>query len=848
MRFLFISFFLIIGTHLINAQSIDVEHQVITVKPDWENESLSGATQLTIILLETTDEISLEGRFLTIRSVKTDRILKFDYNAKSNKDNLKIHLGRVYEKGEELILNIEYKTNWVNETDPNNIWGSLGQGIRFFKPSSTEPERQRQIWSVGEPEGNALWFPSHHESTDYRTTDLFFTVEKPLKVISNGKLNTIINKENGTHTFHWKAETAYAPHLTSFVVGRFLPVTQSYDGIDITSYCYPHEADATAATVERLPDMMAFFSNVTGVKYPYDSYSQVFVQEFAGWQANMMSSTITENMVDDWVTHKDFRWLWDIVESEALASQWFGVHIVPSGWKDVWLTKAFAKHLAGLYNEYKNGRPEYLSYQINPQLSTYFKDWNTGIIQPIVNDNYENVTSFVRSNHPNMHGASILHMLRSELGDNIWMKVLKSFTQKYSGKSVTTKDFQKVVNEQSNRNMDWFFDQWIYGVGHPVLKLGKTWESKTNQLRLVVTQVQRLDSLNGEFKTSRYFCGKMKIETDQKVEEIFLVPKAVNTIAFHLDSAPRFVNLDFENSWVKEVQQEQSIEELIALITSSKDVLAKISAINRLSTISKKKSTTATERNKINTSLRNLIESKQTYWRIKMIALWQLQALMIEDGELMLDEATEKILLNVILEEESWVKSSAIWFLGMTKDGKYADMYIDLLEDWSDRVTNAAAIALGKTKSPKAYDVLMNLQHKPSWKNQSLISVLNGLQWLEDPRGVDLAFTSLSNNKAKHWTLATPVWDHRLAASLTLKALGAKEKGFEAIQPQLQRALDEGELNDVIYNLQQLVSLSDPRAKECFETLKQNYAGNTAVLTVIRNFERQFLASLGSEN
>ncbi len=826
------------------SQTIDVKHQIISVEPNWEEESLIGFTTLQMEFLGLTEKIELDGRNLSIERIEAEQDTELDYNFDLTRKKIVIQLDKKYKKGDILDLTIYYQTNWVNETDPNNIWGSLGEGVRYFVPSTTEPDRQKQIWTVGEPSGNALWFPGNFVNTDFRTTDLYVTVEKPLVVLSNGSLISTEYKENGTRTFHWQTSIPYSSHLTSFVAGRFLPVTQTYEDIDLVSYCYPHEADAAAATIERLPDMMRFYSDITGVKYPYERYSQVFVQEFAGWQGNMMTSTITENMVDDWVTHKDFRWLWDIVESEALASQWFGVSIVPSSWEDAWLTKAFSRHLSGLYNESKNSKEEYLSYQYNPQLTTYLNDWNAGNIQPIVNSSYQDVTSFVRSNHVYQHGATVLHMLRKELGDEVWYDVLKRFASTSAGKTVSTNDFIKVVNDVSGRDMEWFFNQWVHGVGHPFFEVSKDWDERKEELNLTVRQIQQLDTLKSDFPTTKYFKGKIVVELDDQLSEIFIEARRENKYILKAKSNPRFVNFDFESSWVNEVRFEKSVEEWKEQFLHSKDILARISALRELGKAAGQETTSKEQQEDIYSAMRSVILSSSSYWRLKMSTLWQLQGLLLLDGELSLDTPTENMLLETIEKEESWVKSSAVWFLGMTKDPKYADLYIDLFDDWSDRVTNAAAIALGKTKSPLAFDALLELQHKPSWKNQSLISALNGLQWLEDQRGVELALRSLKNNEAKHWTLSTPIWDHRLSASNTLFALGEVSKGYDFIFQQLKSAVKEEDLNDVIYNAMQIVNLGDPRGEEAFKFLKNSYEGNKRNLDIISNLENQFQSKL----
>lgn len=840
MKKLIYSFSLLIVVSLCQAQSksqSDIKHLELDLRFDWAKKQAYGTS--TITLLSTTREIFLDGKALVINSVKDDQgnSLKFKYDANVEDDGLKIVLNRKPNLKEVITLIIDYRTNWVNDSDPNNIWGSFGKGIRFFEPTTTEPNRQRQIWSVGEPESNRYWFPNKDSPDDLRTTTFIATIEKPLKVISNGELRETKDNGDGTQTFTWETTTPYANHLTSFVAGRYLDVTQQFEDVEIHNYCYPHEADATAASVARLPDMMNFYSEVTGVKYPYISYSQVFVQDFGGWMGNMMISTITENMVDDWVTHKDFRYLWDITQSEALATQWFGNLVAVDDWSHAWLSKSFARHLSGLYNEYKNGREEFLTYQLLPDQTAYLSDWNSGIRQLIVNTNYDDVQTFVNSNHPYLHGSSMLNMLRFEVGEDKWQSILKSYVEDNSFKTVTTHDFQKVVNKIAVENMDWFFDQWIYNVGHPVFEVTKSYDQSTKKLILVVRQTQEVDESN----EIQFFRGNMGIEIDKQIMRVSLQPKEENVFTFDLAIEPQLVNFDFESTWLKEVTFQRSMKELLYQFENSKDVLARIDAMNQLSTIASKEETLDTTKSTIYGAYRKTILN-HTYWRLRMLTLWQLQGLLVASNpDPVFDQVTIDMLQEVIKKDESWVKSSAIWFLGMTKNPKYDWIYIDAFEDWSDRVTNAAAIALGKTKSSKAYDALIALKDKPSWKNQSLISSLNGLQQLEDPRGIDLALKSLTNAEEAHWTLGTPIWDHRLAAAGTLVALDEANEAYPIIFTQFSKAMEENDLNDIFYNTLQVVTLADPRGQEVFELLKTKFKNDDNTMKTIEVLETQFM-------
>ena len=199
------------------------------------------------------------------------------------------------------------------------------------------------------------------------------------------------------------------------------------------------------------------------------------------------------------------------------------------------------------------------------------------------------------------------------------------------------------------------------------------------------------------------------------------------------------------------------------------------------------------------------------------------------------------MLLTVIKNEPSWVRVSAINFLGMTKDAQYADLYISYFNDVSDRVVNAAANALGKTKSPKAFDALVKLKDKPSWKNQSLISTLNGLKELNDPRGFDLALDALRDpNAAARWTLATPTWDFRIAAAETLVALGKNTEGYPIVLERFKKSMSENDMNDIFNNVLIVTTLADPRGQVVFDELKVKFKADANVMSAVNQFETQF--------
>lgn len=823
---------------------IDIKHIALDIRFDWSKKQVIGQSTITCSMLKSADRITLDAGMMSIQSVMLSNQTKltFQYDSSDKNDALVINLNRTYSANEEFTFSIQYHTNKVDLPDPNFPGGSNVKGVRFLTPTSTEPTRRAQIWSMGEPASNRYWFPSYDAPDDFRTTELKARVENKFMVISNGQLLSIQKNNDGTHTYHFKSNIPYANHLTSFVVGEYADIRQQYKNIILHNYCYNEEQEATKASVELLPDMMKYFSRVTGVEYPFRQYAQVFVQDSPWGVANMGTSTHSENMVDDDRTHRDFYYLWDGLEGESLAQQWFGNYVTCNDWSEVWLNKAFARYFSELYDEYKNGREEFLLYQHTLfDHTTYLNDWNAGIRHPIVTNHYEDAQQFSADNYCYFHGAEVLHMLRKQLGDEVWWKAIQLYLKTNAGKAVSSKDLLKAVNQASGKDLSWFFDQWVYRMGHPVFKVTKKYDDVNKQLMLSFRQTQHPDSLSA-YPQTRFFQGTMVVEVDHKMHTIWLDAKEENNISIASASKPQLVHVDMESSWVKEIIFEKSIDELIYQALHDQDILGRRWALSELLAYAKKENTSSNDKEKIYNTYRAIIQSK-VYWRLKVQALTQLQGLLIpanSDQVLELDSATHALLLNTIKYEKAWVRSAAITFLGATRNPKETEIYIKSLNDESDRVINSAAIALGKSKSPKAFEALKKLVHKPSWKNQSLISALYGLKELNDPRAFEIAFKALQDLHSPHWVLGTPVWDYRIIAAQTIASLGKGDSAYGYMFKAFHQSMNEHDIHGIFYNTLLLTELADKRGQEVYDALKIKYKEDANAMTAVNQFESQW--------
>lgn len=820
---------------------IDVKHLTLDLRFDWKKKQAIGTATITFSMLEPTDKITLDAAQLGIESVKliSGQPLDFDYDGGDRPGGLSITLDKSHPAGDSLAIAIAYRTKYVNESDPNNLWGSFGKGLRFFGPSTSSPLKRKQVWSSGEPHGNRYWFPCIESIGDLRTTDLRITVEKPLTAIANGDLVATTENPDGTRTFSYKTNEPYPNYLTALAVGEYVDVVQYAQKTTLHTFGYPDEKDAVIATTERLPDMVGFFSKMTGSHYPYAQFTQAVVQDypFPGLTGQHGTVLQSDNMIDDCKTHADFLYLWDGIESQGLASQWFGNLLVPKSWEHIWLNPAFTRYADGEFTKHKNGHEEFLLYYHNFDLATILADWQSGYRHPIVTPHFDNLSAFTSDNYAKVRGALVLRMLRNELGDKNWKKILHHYVKVNSWKQVTTQDLQQSVKVVTGDSMQWFFDQWIYQMGHPFFEVTKTYDPANKTLRLLVKQTRQLDARD-PYPQTEFFRGKVYIEIDRRITTVTIEAKPQNVFTFRCDGAPKLVNFDFEKKWIKELKFEKTFEEWRYQSQHSQDLLARVTAIDELVKIAKNEQTPTATQQQIADVLRDIASGK-SYWRFRVYALAQLRSI-----EPTPSEATIAQLLKLIRDDKPWMRTSALFTLGNTEDPKYDSLYLDALRDSSQRVVNAAANALGKSKSPKAFDALVKLKDKPSWKSQSLIAALNGLKELGDPRGVTIAYEALANVQLPRWYLATPIWDYPVAAAETLVALGKADSAYAMLLERFKKSMAENDVNDIFANTYLLTIIADARGQEVYDLLREKFKDDANAMLAVTNYETQYQTAL----
>lgn len=794
-------------TQYIPDHDFDTRHVALDIRFDWEREQLIGVETMVFKPLVTNlKSIELDAADMTITSIKLVNGGPLQFEVDAAKQKLRIALGQLYQPADELTIAIEYHTDGSQDKIP----GLVGAALRFIKPTPDDPTRPKQIWSQGESEYNHYWFPVYDHPNDFFTSEITATVEKPLTVVSNGTLLETKENRDGTRTFHWKIEQPHASYLTSIIVGEYTPIVSEYQGIPIITNVYPNEVKEGKVTAARLPEMVKFFSEKTGLKYPYAKYAQTTVRDFGGGMENISATTQTDNMIHDARTELDSNT--DGLQSHELAHQWFGDYVTCRDWSDIWLNESFATYFQAMWDEHKLGGDDFLYSDVKANQDAYLTAWKQGNRHPIVTKNYANPDA-VFDTYAYSRGGAVLHMLRQTLGEDNWWRAINYYLRKFANQPVETEQFRIAIEESTGQALDWFFDEWLYKMGHPVFRVTQNYDPATKALKISVEQLQTIDS-SSQFPQVALFQTPVEIEIGTalgtRLERVQILPKKEQSFTLAVDLKPLLVNFDYRGTLIKEVQFDKTTEDLAYQLTRDDDVLGRIWALGQLASRVTAATTSAAEKQRIATELANAV-TRDKFWGVRVDA-----ATALADVR---DSSARTALIAATVDPDARVRARAVTSLANSKDPSLANLYVKLLNDQSYAVIKAAALALGETRNHSAYDALAKLLNIPSWRDNIKASALSGLGALQDKRALDVAFRYAEKGHSSSVRAA--------ALRLLGKVGGDDPKAFPLIADTAIKAFANGDFNLATAAGEALVSLGNPRGFAVLEQISHDVSVTT---------------------
>jgi len=560
----------------------DMLHMSLDIEVDIPEGRISGSVSHTFTPFSSAcQRISFDSDRTTIHGVTLKgQALDFQLNGQT----LWIDLDKSYSWEDTITVKINY-TSYPT------------MGFYFVRPDSSYPEKQLQGWTQGEDTDNHFWVPMHDYPNDKMTWECKLTVDKPLSAISNGELVSV-NEQGDQRIFHWRENVPNVSYLLSVAVGDYKKIEDEWDGIPVNYWVYQHhDRDDALRSFGKTPAMMEFFSDITGVRYPFEKYDQTILEDFM-WGG--MENVTNTHQTDRTMHPENVRPIHssDGLVAHELAHQWYGDYLTTRNWANVWLNEGFATYLDLLWTEHETG-PELAEYERLGNLSaTVWAD--RSYRRPTVQPYYYNSIELFDSNIY-AKGSIILNMIRRILDDDAFFRGLKYYTRTNAANNVETTDLKKAFEVTTGKNLAWFFDQWVYKPGIPEITASYRYNRRSKLVSLTLKQTQDVES------TSLFKLPMTVVIDDGNIHrhEIFF-DKEEDTFTFPAEMEPLMVVVDEGQQIPKRLTFEKKTDKLLYQLQNAPAPNDRIWALRELS------DTRSTK--KIHTALVNALENEPKWY------------------------------------------------------------------------------------------------------------------------------------------------------------------------------------------------------------------------------------------
>ncbi|NES94330.1 MAG: M1 family metallopeptidase [Desertifilum sp. SIO1I2] len=630
------------------------------------------------------------------------------------------------------------------------------RGLYFIAPTEHYPNKPTQVWTQGEDEDSRFWFPCFDYPGQLATSEIRVKVPKPYIAISNGELVNV-QEDGDAKIFHWSQKEIHPTYLMTLAVGDFAEIQDEWKGIPVTYYVEKLREEDARRSMGKTPRMIEFFSQKFGYPYPFPKYAQVCVDDFIfGGMENTSATLLTDRCLLDEraLLDKPFT---EFLVAHELAHQWFGDLVVIKHWSHAWIKEGMASYSEVLWSEHEYGAED-AAYYLLREARSYLAEDRERYRRPIVTHIYREAIELY-DRHLYEKGACVYHMIRAELGDELFNRAIHTFVNDRAHQTVETIDLLRAIEKATGRNLMFLFDQYVFRGGHPDFKVAYSWDGDSNMAKVTVAQTQAANDEKALFDLKipigfgytepQVELKTFKVRANQKEQSFY----------FSLPSKPAFISFDAGNAFLKTVELEYGFPELKAQLQFDPDPVSRIYAAGAIALKGGLEAVRV-----LGTALKS-----DRFWGVRLEVAKKL-------GEIKLDQVVETLAPG-LTDEDARVRKAVVEALANLKTPASYDLLKPLVDkgDPSYQVEASALVGLGKlaasatlkSKEDEAIALFSQiLRERAGWNEVVRSGAIAGLSQLKT--------SAIALEQILEYTTPTVTQPLRLAA---IRALGAISTG-----------------------------------------------------------------------
>lgn len=687
----------------------DLVHTQLEVSFDWGKSQLNGTATITAHPhFYPSDELILDAKSMDIHAVKMgDKELGFVYED----DILTINLGQTFQKHENYKVVIDYTAKPEEREAGGSAAITSDKGLYFINPTGADPNVMPQIWTQGETEASSVWFPTIDAPNSKTTQEMFITVEDKYKTLSNGKFLGSQKNEDGTRTDHWKQNLPHAPYLFMMAVGEFKVVEDSYTKpsgtkMPVNYYVEPEWEQYARDIFGETPAMIEYFSKLLDLPFPWDKYHQIVVRDYVSGAMENTGAVIFGDYA-----YKTTRELLDENDQSTIAHElfhhWFGDLVTCESWSNLTLNESFANYSQYLWDEHRYGIDE-ADYQAMVEEDGYFQSAQMQGYHDLVWLDYDTREQMF-DGHSYNKGGRILHMLRNYLGDEAFFTGISTYLKQNQFKAAEYHHLRLAMEEVCGEDLNWFFDQWYLGSGHPILKIDQNIDQAGQKVSVAIKQRQDLT----EFPLFRIPMKVAVWDSNGKTTHDIELDQVEQTFDFEFTGSLKLVLVDEQEMLLAKVSEKKPLNQYIFQYYNAPKFKSRMKALEK-----------GFEAGNAQSEQLVLDALNDPFWKLRIYAIDRVSD-MGADKKL----KAEKLIANLAVNDgKSQVRAAAIAYLSENQEGEELETLLNksISEDPSYLVVGTALKGFTKLNPEKALVAAKEWENEPSSKMLGAVAQVYG--------------------------------------------------------------------------------------------------------------------------
>ena len=467
----------------------DALHYAVAVTVPQSGVRIEGVTTITVAVQQRRDSLRLDLNGLRVTRVRVARGTAAPAAARfaQNDGRVLVALPAAVQAGDTIRVEVAYD-------------GTPDDGLII----RANVHGQRGAFGDNWPDRGRYWFPSIDHPSDKATVEYAVRAPAGWHVVANGVRVTRSGEQHGSFSndaspptdgvWRWSMRQPVPTYLMVIGATQFHVrsiddcarggVTPSRpDGCVPTGFwSFPQDSANAARIFRRAGDMLSYYSGLIA-PFPYDRLAHVQSATRFGGMENAGAIFYSDRAITRGT-------LGEGTVAHEIAHQWFGDAVTPGRWADVWLSEGFATYFGDLYFERADGAQQFRTMRENSWRG-YLESavTNLAVVDTLRVPNND-LLDLLNANSYNKGGA-VLHMLRGMLTDSVFFRGIRRYYNRHSHGNAVTADLQRAMEEESGQQLGWFFNQWLYQPGYPMLRVTHRWQEATRELLITVEQVQQ---------------------------------------------------------------------------------------------------------------------------------------------------------------------------------------------------------------------------------------------------------------------------------------------------------------------------------------------------------------------